>query len=211
MKINNYFACLFAAFFFSGCGTAPEGKKDIPNTEPPKEENSAAVKPDSALLLTTSENLIDLLKKEDFNGFASFIDPEKGLLISPKCFLDSSSFNTFKGNEFVKAIGNDSPISWGLIGESEDTLRLSLRKFLNKFMQKKRNFTKVSGKRSEIAAMSNAVDNTSEFFKDPILVEYIYPGTKSNNNMDWVTLEFIFSARKDKYTIIGLIFNQWSP
>lgn len=151
------------------------------------------------------------IKDYDMEKLSQVIHPEKGVRFTPYAYVDASKDLVFSSDE-IKSIGEDTKkYLWGSYDGSGEPIELTFSDYYKKFIYdadfinaKEVGYNKILGK-------GNSLNNSFEFYKNSIIVEYHFPGIDPlYNGIDWRSLRLVFEKMNDNWYIVGIIHDQWT-
>ncbi len=161
------------------------------------------------ILKDFNDKVLKSLKEKDYNQFATFIHPEKGISFSMYGFINPKKDKHFTPAEFKKYISTDIKFTWGEKDGTGDLLQMSLKNYLEKWVFVK-DFTQGEFSLNEIKHSGNTINNLKEVYPNSIFTENYLKGTKEYAEMDWNSLKLVFQEYKGKLFLVGIINNQWT-
>lgn len=169
------------------------------------EENIKKIINDRAIEVITA------IKEYDMNKLSKTVHPDKGVRFTPYAFVDSSKNLVFSADEIKNMGENTKKYIWGSYDGSGEPIELTFSDYYKKFIYdadfinaKEIGYNKTLGK-------GNSINNSFDFYKNSIIVEYYFPGFDPQyNGIDWKSIRLVFEKMDDTWYIVGIIHDQWT-
>lgn len=167
---------------------------------------------DSALLQLT-QDILTAFKNKNYLAVADFIDPVSGVRFSPYGYIDTIRNVIFSKETFAKEAGssNQEKIIWGEFDGSGDTINMTLKEYIQKFVYDV-DFSKPEARKvNEFIGHGNSLNNLLSVYENCDFTESHFSGfEKKYEGMDWRTLRLVFKERDRKYFLVGIVHDQWT-
>ncbi|HET6768323.1 MAG TPA: hypothetical protein VFH08_13020 [Chitinophagaceae bacterium] len=167
---------------------------------------------DSALLQSTRE-ILTAFKNKDYLTVADFIDPVSGVRFSPYGFVDTVRNVIFSKEKFASEAGKSTQekIVWGEFDGSGDTIKMTLNEYIAKFVYDV-DFSKPETRKvNEFIGHGNSLNNLLSVYKNCDFTESHFSGfDKKYEGMDWRSLRLVFKERNGKFSLVGVVHDQWT-
>lgn len=180
-------------------------------------DSEKAIKKDSLILEKISPHeikilngeILDLLKTKDYEKFAQYIHPEKGVRFSMYGFVQPKKDKVFTKDDFLKYIGTNIKFTWGEKDGTGDLLQMSLKNYLEKWVFAK-DFTIAEMFTDEIKQGGNTINNIKDEYPNSIFTENYLSGSEEYAQMDWNSLRLVFEEFEGKLFLVGIINDRWT-
>ena len=156
-----------------------------------------------------NKEILQLLKMKDYEKFANYIHPEKGLRFSMYGYVQPKKDKIFTKDDFLKYIGTNIKFTWGEKDGTGDLLQMSLKNYLEKWVFLK-DFTQSEVSLNEIKHRGNTINNIKEIYPNSNFTENYLEGTEEYAQMDWNSLRLVFEEYEGKLFLVGVINDQWT-
>lgn len=181
-------------------------KNQLQNNDHQKAEEPV---PDSTLVLQLADDIVQALKKRDYYAIGNAAGNDGKVRFSPYALVDSFQNSMSKG-EFYSTPYRE--MAWGNFDGSGGPIQMSVNDYFKKFVY---NQDYASDPSVQIAynryiGSGNSINNLKEFYPNHHLVEYYYPGTAENDQMDWSCLRLVFKKEGDAFLLVGIVHDQWT-
>jgi len=166
--------------------------------------NEVDVQKDTLLL---ARKIYKSIKEKNYTSIAQYIHPDAGLRFSPYCFVQSSLNFVYKKDKYLKELEQNSKLYWGEEDASGDSIVMTMKDYFANH---------VTGsyldplEPYELTAGTTMSDNTEEIFTGCSSVNFVYPGSKEHDGMDWKSLTMFFKKYENNYYLVGLVNNAWA-
>lgn len=160
-------------------------------------------------LQTLNNAVLASLKTKDYQKFANFIHPQKGVSFSMYAYVDQQKDKHFSREEFLKYIDKKTLFTWGEKDGTGESLVLSIKDYLESWVYAK-DFTKGTFYLNEFTGRGNSLNNLQKIYSNKDFTENYLAGTAEYSNMDWDSLRFVFEEFEGSYYIIAVINDQWT-
>jgi hypothetical protein len=161
-------------------------------------------------LANAAAQAMHLLKQRDFIHLATLL-PTEGLRFSPYTSVrpEDLTFNPLQ----VANLADDAKVyHWGIFDGSGKPIDLAFRDYYKRFIYDV-NFAQPDeiGFNASLGK-GNMINNIAEFYPGAAVVEYHFPGFDPNyDGLDWRSLRLVFALHDQKWALIGIVHDQWSP
>ena len=204
--MNRYYYLLLISLLSITACSEDGTKNQQQNNDNQKAEEPV---PDSIVVLQLADDIVQALKKEDFQAIGDAVGNEGKVRFSPYAMVDSLQ-NSLSKIEFYSSTSIE--MAWGNFDGSGAPIQLSIDNYFKKFVY---NQDYASDPSVQIAynryiGSGNSINNLKEFYPNHHFVEYYYPGTAEKNQMDWSCLRLVFKKEGDAFLLVGIVHDQWT-
>jgi len=156
-------------------------------------------------VMSKSDIIIRSLKFKNFSLLKEYVHPKKGLRFSPYSYVVSSDI-VFQVRDLQKILDDVRSYDWGY-EKNNKKIHTSFENYFNHYVY---NFDFANADQilyNEVLFKGNIVDNTREFYKDSIIVEYNIDsvGQVFSMGRDWAKLRLIFERSGEEWFLSGII------
>lgn len=208
---------LIIAIVFSGitgCSSKPAAETPVP---PAVVDPAPPVTAEPTVPVVYRNNLgysaavvINLLKEQDFEKLATFMDSEAGLRFSPYGYINKETDLVFTA-EKVKGFSKDEKVyQWGSFDGSGEPINLTFKDYYSKFIYDKAFAEPDRLGLNESFGKGNTIDNLKESYPSAQFVEFYFSGTEANAQMDWAGLKLVFELKNEEWVLVGIVHTQWT-
>jgi N-acetylmuramoyl-L-alanine amidase len=154
---------------------------------------------------------VSALKDKYLEKLSELVHPEKGVRFSPYGYVDVENDLVFSAPE-VKGLDADSTIRiWGSYDGTGDPIELTFEDYYKKFIYDVDFANADQIGYNKILGQGNTLINSSEIYKDAIIIEYHFSGFDPQyEGMDWRSLRLAFEKVNDIWYLVGIIHDQWT-
>ncbi len=156
-----------------------------------------------------NKEILQLLKMKDYEKFANYILPEKGVRFSMYGYVQPKKDKIFTKDDFLKYIGTNIKFTWGEKDGTGDLLQMSLKNYLEKWVFVK-DFTQSEFSLNEIKNRGNTINNIKEVYPNSDFTENYLEGTEEYLQMNWNALRLVFEEYEGKLFLVAVINDQWT-
>lgn len=161
-------------------------------------------------LLNLSEDILRAVKSKDFDKLQNYIHPQMGLRFSPYSYIDTLNSQKFQAKQIADLLKTNKKIKWGDYDGSGKPIILSIEEYFEKFVCDVdfiNSGTKAINKNLRSGTSAN---NLSEIFHDAEFAEFLF-SLPNGENDDWRVIRLVFRSVNNKYYLVGLVHDQWTP
>lgn len=164
-----------------------------------------------SLVLSTSRQVLALLKNKAFIRLAAHFHPVEGVRFSPYGFVDTTSHKILQAGEFLQAIEKKQTIYWGTYDGTGDSILLTAAQYYNKFIYNADFLNAEKYSINKRISTGNSPDNIPSIFPGCNYTEHYFPGfDKKYGGMDWTTLKLVFKFHNGRNYLVGIVHDQWT-
>ena len=156
-----------------------------------------------------NNEILEALKTQDYDKFATFIHPEKGVTFSMYAYIQPKKDKHFTKEEFLQYAQSNIKFTWGEQDGTGDLLQQSISDYLTKWVFKK-DFTKSEYAFNSFVKSGNSLNNLKEIYPDTQFTENYIPGTAEFAEMNWNVLRFVFEEIERKPYLVAVINDEWT-
>jgi hypothetical protein len=162
-------------------------------------------------ILSTSNEIILLIKRKDFWALSNSVHPKKGLCFFPYGYIDTKNSRCYSGKELQKFFIDTTIYKWGNFDGSGDEIALTNSDYYKKFIYDV-DFAKAPKVAVDsVLGLGNSLINIKNVYPDSQFVEYHFSGfNKQYGGMDWRSLRLIFEVYNGKIYLIAISHDQWT-
>ena len=156
-----------------------------------------------------NNEILNLLKTRDYEKFAQYIHPEKGVRFSMYGYVQPKKDKIFSKKDFQKYIGTTIKFTWGEKDGTGDKLVLSIENYLTQWVFKK-DFIGAEYHQNVYKGTGNSINNLKEIYPNADFTENYIPGSEEYGEMDWNSLRFVFEELYGTRYLVAVINDQWT-
>lgn len=192
---------------------APEPSESEDVYEEPAPIVDGNVSPDQAQLLIEerSEEVIELIKNQDFTVLSEYIDPDLGVRFSPYTHVDMTNDLVFTGNQLASLFTDTTTHTWGTADGSGEPIDLTFADYYTKFIYNHDFANAESTSYNAALGHGNTINNIRDVYPTSIIVEYYFSGFDPQyDGMDWASLRLVFANKDNQWYLVGIVHDQWT-
>lgn len=162
-------------------------------------------------LLSTTVNVLELLKMKDMEGLSDFVHPDKGVRISPYGFVDIENHLVFSADEVANLVNDTEEYTWGDYDGSGEPIQLNFSDYYDAFIfDEDFSNPQIIGNNVRIG-QGNSLDNIAEVYEDGHFVELHFQEIDPQyEGMDWRSLKLVFETVDGNWYLVGIVHDQWT-
>lgn len=176
---------------------------------PSGEEHSKTISETEAkaMIQDKAHQILLAIKNQDFPKLGSYIHPRKGVLFSPYGFIGESPYLVF--HKTYLSLIPPAPTSpqkfvWGTYDGDDNDIYLTVKDYFKQHIFS-HDFTSIHPTFTQAKPLKNSNNNIFEIFPDSIVVEYFYPGSHQEEEMDSRTLRLVFEQENGVWFLVAII------
>lgn len=150
--------------------------------------------------------IINLIKKQDFKELSKYVHPVHGLTLSSSTELNQSrKFTVSKSVIASWDIDSSEKIDFGVLNGQGQPIKLTLKEYYDSFIYDVDYLKKgdITYNKYQERDKSKKI-NIYEVYKDGIVVEYFFNGSKENKYVDWSSLYLGYEKYNDEWYLSGI-------
>jgi hypothetical protein len=162
------------------------------------------------LIATKNSQVIQAIKNKDMVTLSTFVDPIKGLRFSPYSYVSKNDV-VIPLNK-VKTLMTDKTVyHWGIFDGSGKPIDMTFERYYIRFVYS-HDFANAPQKGfNRIIGRGNTIENSAEFYRQSIVVEYHFPGfEKQYEGLDWKSLRLVYQHTNNEWYLVGIIHDEWT-
>ncbi len=190
--------------------------------------HSADAKQRDAAVLAAADTVLTVLRDRDGSGLAALAHPEKGVRFSPYSSVDTDKDLVFSRAQLKTFWEDPQRYVWGIYDgldpdPQEDgekaKINLTPQKYHERFIMDRdfSNPSRVSV--DDDQTYGNMRNNAASVYPDGTWVEYYiaaseYEATPEEGEFrgfDWAALRLVFEPCKERWCLVGVIHDDWTP
>src|SRR5690554_3362141 len=164
-----------------------------------------------SLLLSMTEEILEVIKGKDFQGLAGYFHPEMGVRFSPYGYIDSVHHVHFSREEFLKQVEEGDTLLWGMYDGTGKDILMSMDGYFDKFVYEVDFLNAEEFSVNEILGTGNSLINIDQVYPGADFTESYFSGFEEKyGGMDWRSLRLIFKADEEQLYLVGIVHDQWT-
>ncbi len=160
-----------------------------------------------------ADRVVAAIRDRDGATLASFVHPEKNVRFSPSAFVDPDRDRVLTAEQVRNLWTDPTVYRWGTAEGSGEPIELTPARYVSRFVLIEtngfRDATSVSV--NDDRAVGTTRNNASEVYENATTVEYYAAGDKAKGGNDWVALRLVFEKSTQRWWLVGVIHDAWSP
>ena len=166
----------------------------------------------SAGLSALAYDVLENIKKGDYDALSRAAHPELGVLFSPQATIAQSTNKRFSAAE-IAAFETDSNVYvWGVYNVSGEPIEMTPAKYFARFVFFKDYTAAPFIGVNHIVRSGNALENIADVFPDMQFIEFHVPGGEQDTagDFEWSTLRLGFDQYDGALWLTAIIHSEWS-
>jgi hypothetical protein len=173
--------------------------------------NTAGADFDTALLISTSVEILTHIKNGDYRKFATFIHPQDRLRFSPYAYIDTVKDKVLSASEFLQLAMGNKKINWNSSWE-EKTELLTVADYFRKFVYDVDFLNAELKSVNQYHSQGTDLNDISEIYPGYGVVEFFFPGCeKKYEGLDFRALRLVYKTKNGKLFLTGIVHDKWNP
>ncbi|MHB0938701.1 MAG: hypothetical protein ACYC6A_20080 [Armatimonadota bacterium] len=153
------------------------------------------------------QEILALLKQQDFKTLAKYIHPQQGVRFSPYAYVDVKTDRRYTQTPLADAWNDRKTYLWGYYDGSGDPITLSFRKYYEQFIFN-RDFTEAPDVSfNKLIETGNTVSNLDDVYSNFVFMEYHFPG---KDDQPWASLRLVFKPYGKGWRLVGIVNDGWT-
>lgn len=158
-----------------------------------------------------STEALKAIKGMNTEKLSELIHPDKGVRFSPYGYVDVENHLVFSAGKIKNLADDPSIYIWGNYDGIGDPIELTFNEYCKRFIYDVDFINAEQIGYNKALGMGNSLNNSTEVYKNSIIVEYHFPGFDPQyEGLDWRSLRLVFEKANDTWYLIGIIHDQWT-
>lgn len=170
---------------------------------------SVSAQTEKAQVLARSKQAVSALKNKNLTALAALVHPAKGVRFSPYGNVDKERDLTFRRKDVLK-LNRLPAYVWGQADGSGDDIKLNFSGYYKRFVYDLDFARAPVVSYNKIAKHGNTIVNVEAAYPNARFVEYHFPRTRKNEEMDWRSLRLVFEKSGKDWFLVGVSHDQWT-
>lgn len=204
---------LILSLFLVACEEGAKSPKssEIENTEIEKKKKDGSKSVQAPDIVSTSLEVLELIKDKNYEELADHIHPEKGVRFSPYFFVDPANHQVLTPQQVEDLSQNSALINWGTFDGTGDTISLNFNDYYDRFIFD-HDYTSAPLTGINIpVGVGNIMDNVSIEYPDGEFMEYHFTGFDPQyEGMDWRSLRLVFEESNGTLYLVAIVHGEWT-
>ncbi|MEO7445308.1 MAG: hypothetical protein ABIT96_05000 [Ferruginibacter sp.] len=162
-------------------------------------------------LKARSGQILKAIKEKDYETFASFMHPVRGMRFASDGYIDTINHRKWSAAEFLMATSNEKIYFWGLSDGSGDSILLSLPAYFKKNVYPVDFLKAPQSSINKRLGQGNSLNNIHEIYPLAEFRENYFPGfDKKYGGMDWQSLRLVMEFYQGQYYLVAVVHDHWT-
>ncbi len=168
-------------------------------------------KPDEDSLMAISNEVLELMKKQDFNELSKYIHEQKGVRFTPYSSVDKKIDRGMTAGEIAGFADDNKKYIWGYYDGSGFDMSLTNMEYWDQFVWNTDYTAAENVNINKIVQIGNSIENLTEEYPDASFVEYHFSQLEAKyEGMDWCALRLVFEDYEGEWKLVAVIHAQWT-
>lgn len=157
-----------------------------------------------------ANEVLKAIRDYDLEKLSKAVHPDKGVRFTPYAYVSNEDL-LFSAEEIRKIGKNNTEYVWGSYDGSGEPIKLTFEDYYKSFIYDEDFINAKEIGYNKRLGQGNSLDNSSEFYKNSIVVEYHFPEIDPQyEGMDWRSLRLVFEKMNNTWYLVGIIHDQWT-
>ncbi len=166
--------------------------------------------PGSSLLLTALQ-AVELLRDQDMNGLAAYVDPVKGVRFSPYGYVNLQSDLFFSAQAVASLPASSQVYTWGAFDGTGDPIDYNFNDYYGRFIYDQDFASPHLIGNNTIIGTGNTLINLNQVYPNGSFVEFHFTGFDPQYaGMDWRSLRLVFEQTNGIWYLVGIVHDEWT-
>jgi outer membrane murein-binding lipoprotein Lpp len=173
--------------------------------------DQAAMMGPTPSVITTSQQVIEALKTEDFATLATFVHPSLGVRLTPYSYIDLANDVVLTSVDIASLGTSPTTILWGSYDGSGDPIQLTPYNYYNEFIYDEDYDNADIISHNTVIGTGNMIQNIGTAYPTADFIEYHFTGfNPTYEGIDWSSLTLIYEQQGGLWYLVGIIHGQWT-
>lgn len=189
-----------------------ELQTQLEEAQEPEPEPVTTIGPtQGASLLTTSVEVMELLKIMDMVSVADYVHPSLGLRFTPYDYVDTQANLVFTAAQVAGLAQDNTVYLWGNFDGSGNPINQVYSDYHQSFVYDEDFLNPhMIGVNNKIG-MGNSLNNVDTAYPNGEFIEFHFTGFDPQySGMDWRSLKLVFEDVGGAWYLVGIIHGQWT-
>lgn len=162
-------------------------------------------------LLSTTINVLELLKNKDMDALSSLVHPTQGVRFSPYGYVDTDNHLVFTAEEVADLVDDSGIYTWGSYDGSGEAIELDFNEYYDEFIFDE-DFAspQIIGNNVRIG-QGNTLENIEEVYPEGRFIELHFEEIDPQyEGMDWRSLRLVFETVDGNWYLVGIVHDEWT-
>lgn len=150
------------------------------------------------------------LKARNMQRLSTFAHPQKGVRFSPYVYVDSASDRKLSSSQIRTFYSNNRRYTWGEYDGSGETIRLTFKQYLNRFVYSRDFLKSTDVGYNTKATRGNTANNAFDVYPRAIFVDYYLPDLADPTGMNWRSLWLVFEKQNQTWYLVAVMNDEWT-
>ncbi|WP_078555058.1 FlxA-like family protein [Bacillus alkalicellulosilyticus] len=155
------------------------------------------------------DDVVIALENQNFQSFANYVHPEKGVRFSPYAHVLPDEHLRFSAEEVMNFSNDQEEYEWGTQDGSGYPITMTPTQYYEEYIYI-REFSREASKIkiNEIESRGNLIINIEETYPDAQFVSYYV--TAGEEELNWANLILAFEELDGEWYLVGLAVDRWT-
>ncbi len=164
----------------------------------------------SANVLSTSLEVVELLKNKDMTGLSNYVH-SSGIRFTPYFYIEAQDSQVFTKQEVAALDENTEILTWGKYDGSGEPINLNFNDYYNQFIYDE-DFSNPQYVGNNLTlGVGNMLDNVDEIYPNAHFIEFHFKEIEPQyEGMDWRSLRLVFEQENGLWYLVAITHGQWT-
>lgn len=158
-----------------------------------------------------SQTVIELIRDEDYSTLATYVDPIKGLRLSPYSYVDISGDIVLSVADVAMIDTSVTSYLWGSYDGSGDPINDVPSDYFDEFVYDEDYANPHMFGNNTFIGTGNMINNIMDEYPSSGFIEYHFTGfNPAYEGMDWSSVVLVYEQTGSTWYLVGIVHRQWT-
>lgn len=159
-----------------------------------------------------ASQVVTAFSGHDGSALAALVHPDKGMRFSPSAYVDPENDRVVFRDRITRLWQDTQVYQWGYAEGSGDPIALTAADYVNRYVADRPYATAGEVLIDSDRTLGTTVNNAATVYPLGRRVEYLVtPPEGQGDPNDWGALRLVFEPAGDRWYLVGVIHDAWSP
>ena len=164
------------------------------------------------VLKPLAAQVVTAFSGHDGSALAALVHPDKGVRFSPSAYVDLETDRVVSRDRITRQWQDTQVYQWGYAEGSGDPIALTAADYLDRYVSDRPYAAAGNVLIDSDRTLGTTVNNAATVYPLGRRVEYLVtPPEGQGDPNDWGALRLVFEPSGDRWYLVGVIHDTWSP
>ena len=164
------------------------------------------------VLKPLAAQVVTAFSGHDGSALAALVHPDKGVRFSPSAYVDLETDRVVSRDRIARLWQDTQVYQWGYAEGSGDPITLTAADYLDRYVSDRPYAAAGNVLIDSDRTLGTTVNNAATVYPLGRRVEYLVtPPEGQGDPNDWGALRLVFEPSGDRWYLVGVIHDTWSP